>query len=245
MSTPKISVILPVHNEARRLEKAISKIINKIERVDPNYQFIIAEDGSIDGTDKLASTLAKESPRIDFLHGATRLGRGRALTRAMHLVRGDIAIYMDTDLATDLEAIGKAVSLIQQGADIAIGSRYLKDSRIKRSFLRNALSRVFNAFVISILKSPFSDHQIGFKAFRLHSVLPLLDQIHANSWFWDTELLVKANRLGCKIIEFPVIWNESGESKVKIITDSILMLVEIFRLWRELRQCQSKAGSGL
>jgi len=237
MITPKISVILPVHNEVGSLEKAVSKIINKIEQIDPNYQFIIAEDGSIDGTAKLASKLAEESPKVEFLHGDTRLGRGGALTRAMHLVRGDIAIYMDTDLATDLKAIGKAVSLIQQGADIAIGSRYLKDSRIKRSFLRGALSRVFNAFVRSILKSPFSDHQIGFKAFRLHSVLPLLDQIHANSWFWDTELLIKADRWGCKIIEFSVVWNESRESKVKIVIDSMLMFVEIFRLWRELRQC--------
>lgn len=230
----QLSVILPAYNEADNLESAVSKLINELKPY--NYEIIIAEDGSTDGTDKIACILSKKNKQVIHLHHDERLGRGNALKNAFKKASGDIIIYVDVDLATNIKFLEHAISAIENGDDISTGSRYLPDSETQRTFKRFFFSKIYNFLVKFLLKSPVNDHQCGFKAFNRKKVLPLLDEVKDTHWFWDTELLIRASRKGLKVSEFPIKWSESSSTKVNVLKDSKRMGMSILKLWWDLRK---------
>ncbi len=168
----EVAVVLPAYNEANRLERTVEKTINAIEGITNSFEIIIAEDGSTDGTDKIAQNLAKKYPFVKHLHSDVRLGRGRALKNAFNATDAEIVVYFDVDLATDLGHLRELIDAIKNGYDIATGSRLLKRSEVKRPFKRELASRIYNFLVRLLLRSKIHDHQCGFKAFKRSSVLP-------------------------------------------------------------------------
>jgi len=229
----KVSIILPAYNEAKRIEKAVKVVKEYLKRSNYDYEIIIAEDGSTDGTDKIAERLAKSNSRIIHLHSNERLGRGKALTNAIRQAKGDIVAYLDVDLSTDMKHLKELIDAIARGYDVATGSRLMRGSKTERPFKRDLASRIYNLLVRLMLGSKLRDHQCGFKAFRKSSILPLLDKIKDNYWFWDTELLVLAQKFDLKVKEIPVKWKQSEDTKVRFAKDVSYMFSQILRMFSQ------------
>ncbi len=216
------SLVLPAYNEAAALPRAVEAAIKALDGIP--FEVIIAEDGSRDGTDKVAEGLAEKHPGIvRHLHSAQKLGRGRALKQAFSIAKGKYVGYMDVDLATNPAHLKELVKALDEGFDVVTGSRYAEGNKSSRSAKRLFLSKGFNGVVRTILGSRVEDHQCGFKGFRREAALKLCALARENHWFWDTEVLVLAQRLGMKVKEIPVEWKEGKVTKVNIKRDVLGM----------------------
>jgi len=226
-----LTIILPMHNEEKRVERCVEEVEKACRRITDNYEIIIAEDGSKDSTYEVAKRIAKKNPRILLLHSAKRLGRGRALSLALRKAKGEVSVYMDADLSSNITHLGELVSRIRKGAVIATGSRMLPTSSTKRSIVRGVASKAFNFLVRVLLGSKLYDHQCGFKAFNTKKVKELLNEVEDRHWFWDTELLVRAQRKGLRVDEIPIEWSEkSRASTVDLKKDVAYMASKILYL---------------
>jgi glycosyltransferase involved in cell wall biosynthesis len=233
----QVSVVLPAYNEANRLEAALAKVMEALKAFAESYEVIIAEDGSTDGTDKIAESLSEKYPCVRHLHGEKRLGRGAALKNAFKKSRGKVLVYMDVDLATDVGQLKSLVRTIEEeGFDFATGSRMLPQSKVDRSHTRQITSKSYSFLVRAMLGSKVKDYQCGFKAFRREPLMRLLDEVTARHWFWDTELIVRAFRKGYTIKEIPVEWKGGRETKVRLLKDSFNMAGQVIKLWWRLKR---------
>jgi glycosyltransferase involved in cell wall biosynthesis len=233
MNEPGITAIIPVFNDRASLEHAIPASIDALSKISETFEIVIAEDGSTDGSTELVREIEGKDSRVRLLHSDERLGRGRALNRAIMDARGSIVCYYDVDLATDMQHFRELVGAIRNGADIATGSRLLSSSDTVRTGGREVASRSYNFLVRLFLGSRIHDHQCGFKAFRKDRVIPLLPRIRAGHWFWDTEILVRAQREGYRVAEFPVRWR-AGKGTTVRAKDVFEMGTAILRLWWQI-----------
>jgi hypothetical protein len=155
---------------------------------------------------------------------------------------------MDADLATGIEQLKTLIESVKDGYDFATGSRMLPDSKVDRSLSRLVASKSYNFMVRTLLHSKIFDHQCGFKAARREPLLEIISDVKATHWFWDTELLVRASLKGYKVKEIPVGWTHKGQTKVKLLRDTLEMGSQVLALWWRLRNkseietlnCQSK-----
>lgn len=233
MNNVIISAVIPVFNDVNALKKAIPISLQSLESYGRPFELIIAEDGSTDGSRELVEEWEKKDSRVRLLHSDERQGRGRALNRALSEAEGDIFCYYDVDLATDISYLSKLLGAIENGADVATGSRLMKNSNIKRSGDREIASRGYNFLVRLFLKSTLCDHQCGFKAYRADALRSLVPKIQAPHWFWDTESLILAQNAGMQIVEFPVRWTQGPGTTVRF-KDVSSMGMDILKLWRRL-----------
>ena len=231
-----VSVIFPAYNEKENLENAVRRTIQTLRDITDSYEIIIAEDGSTDGTDRIAARLAGESPCIVHIHRDYRLGRGLALKNAFKESKGRILVYMDVDLATGVAQLRALIEAVRKDYDFATGSRMLPASKVTRSLSRRITSRSYNFMARAILGSKVADHQCGFKAAKRDALLEILDDVKATHWFWDTETLIRAQRRGYRVKEIPIEWTEAGRTKVKLVEDSVSMGSQTLKLWWELRK---------
>lgn len=233
MNEPEVTAIIPVFNDRVSLEKALPLSIEVLSKITPGFEILVAEDGSSDGSAELVLEYARSDPRIRLLHSDTRLGRGKALNRAITEAKGGIVCYYDVDLATGMQHLPELIAAIRQGAAISTGSRLLPSSDTVRTGGREIASRSYNFLVRLFLGSRIFDHQCGFKGFRRDRILPLLPQIRSGHWFWDTEILVRAQRMGYEVAEFPVHWR-AGKGTTVRIKDVFSMGSSILRLWWQI-----------
>lgn len=233
----KVSVVLPAYNEAKRIRNTVETVMQYMDRTGYEYEIIIAEDGSTDGTDKVASEIASMYDNVKHLHSDTRLGRGRALVNAFRQAEGDVLVYLDVDLSTDMDHLKELIdSITVEGYDFATGSRLMKGSQTERPFKRDFASKGYNFLVRLFLGSKLHDHQCGFKAFRRSALMEVVKHVRDNHWFWDTEVLVLAQRMGYRVKEFPVKWRQGRDTKVRFGRDILYMFRQIMRMWRDLRR---------
>lgn len=237
----KIDIIVPTYNEQLILEKNIKTLRNylKINFSDIKFNIIIADNGSKDKTINIAKSLSKRFPEIKYFH-LEKSGRGNALKYAWKKSKADICAYMDVDLSAGIENFPQLIKAISDGADIAIGSRYLHNSIVERSLFRSFLSRYYNILLKYFLKVNFSDGQCGFKALNNKIVKNIIPKVKDNHWFFDTEMLYLAEKSGYKIKEIPISWvetrNKYRKSKVKIIPTVMGYLWSITKLkFRKLK----------
>jgi len=233
MNGTEITVIIPVFNDLSSITTAIPKSIEILSSITVNFEIIVAEDGSTDGSTEFIRSYEKQDQRVRLLHRDERQGRGKELNQAICESNGIIVCYYDVDLATDMQHLTDLISTIRCGADIATGSRLLPASDIARTAGREVASRSYNFLVRIFLGSAIYDHQCGFKAFRRSRILPLLPAIRSNHWFWDTELLVRAQREGYRVVEFPVRWRAGKGTTVKL-KDIFEMGSAILGLWWQI-----------
>jgi glycosyltransferase involved in cell wall biosynthesis len=224
----KISLILPVYNEVKILEESTKKIKRVLNSLNYDYEIIIAEDGSTDGSDKVSARLAVQNSRIKHLHCDQRLGKGASLKNAFANSCGNILIFSDVDLSTDLRFLPIFINSIQQGYDICIGNRNLSNSETDRSLLREISSRAYIFLVKLLFNSKITDYQCGFKAFS-RRVLNILLNAKNSGWIWDTEVLLTAEKKRFKIKQVPVEWEERKGSHIKI-SDTLKMFYDVMKL---------------
>ncbi len=233
---PLLSVFVPCYNEEQRLEKNILLIYHALLALKKPFELVIVDDGSTDATSALAKKLIEKHKEIVYQYYSNGPSRRENLGKAFYTAKNEIIVFMDLDLSADLAALPQLISSIGQGNDIAIGSRY-KGVRAKREFGRKIISVVYNWFMRMYFGSVLSDHQCGFKAFRKERLLPILDLMDYDAtfvrgWFWDVELLVRAQKLGYKIDEFSVAWSFGKQSSFNFRRE-LKMLPYVLKLkWR-------------
>jgi glycosyltransferase involved in cell wall biosynthesis len=230
-----IDLVIPVLNEAHVLETSIKTVASFLgANLRQYWQIVIVDNGSTDGTREVAERICDSMPRIRFVHLQQR-GRGRALRHAWLQSKADIVCYMDVDLSTKLEHIPELIDAIaRDGYDLATGSRLMRESRTTRSLKREIISRGYNLLVKGVLWTRFTDAQCGFKALSRRAVDAIVPEISDQSWFFDTELLVLAEKQGYRIKDIPVVWVEDDDSRVKIFQTGWDDIKGVMRLRRQL-----------
>jgi hypothetical protein len=230
-----VSVVLPAYNEVNQLETAVTEISQALKAADYTFEIVIAEDGSTDGTAELSEELTRKNSFVKHIHREKRQGRGTALNNAFRQCSGEVLVYMDLDLATDLKSLKPLVDAVAvENYDFSTGSRMLPESTVDRSLRRSISSKSYNFLVRHMLGSKVRDHQCGFKAFKRDAVLSLLGEVEATHWFWDTEILVRAQRHGFRVKEIPVKWTSGSGTKVNLAKDSWNMFWQVTKLWWKL-----------
>ncbi|MFJ3310019.1 glycosyltransferase [Streptomyces sp. NPDC086549] len=232
---PVLDVVVPVFNEERDLEPSVRRLHTHLRETFPYpFRITVADNASTDATPRIAARLAAELPETEWLR-VTEKGRGRALHAAWSGSRAPVLAYLDVDLSTDLTALLPLVApLISGHSDIAIGTRLARGSRVVRGPKREVISRCYNALLRSTLAVGFSDAQCGFKAVRRDVAERLLPLVKDEGWFFDTELLVIAERAGLRIHEVPVDWVDDPDSRVDILATALADLRGIARIGRAL-----------
>jgi len=233
----EVSVVLPAYNEADTIEETVAVTLETLASFLPagSFEVIVAEDGCEDRTPEIATRMAEEDDRVRHFHSDERLGRGGALERAFRAADGGTLVYFDTDLATDMKHLEELVERVRTGeADVATGSRWVPGREADRPAKRGIPSRGFNGLVRLLLRSDLLDHQCGFKSFDREALFTILDDVEDEHWFWDTEVLVRAQQAGYRVEEFPVEWTPKGDSKVDLVRDVFGMGSQIVRTWWQL-----------
>ena len=228
-----LDVVVPVHNEERDLETCVRRLHAYLDTHFPyRFRVTIADNASTDGTWAAAEALAAELPGVRAVRLAQK-GRGRALHTTWLGSDAEVLAYMDVDLSTDLAALSPLVApLISGHSDVAIGSRLARGARVVRGPKRELISRAYNLLLRGTLAVRFSDAQCGFKAIRADVARTLLPHVADTGWFFDTELLVLAQRAGLRIHEVPVDWVDDPDSRVDIVATALADLRGIARLGR-------------
>ncbi|WP_232666254.1 bifunctional glycosyltransferase family 2/GtrA family protein [Pseudonocardia sp. TRM90224] len=232
---PVLDVVVPVFNEETDLEPSVRRLHAYLTDEFPyRFRITIADNASTDATASIGARLARELPSVVFVR-LVRKGRGRALRAAWSASDAQVLAYCDVDLSTDLAALLPLVApLISGHSDLAIGTRLGRGSRVVRGAKRELISRTYNLILHGALATRFSDAQCGFKAIRADVAKRLLPLVEDAGWFFDTELLVLAERAGMRIHEVPVDWVDDPDSRVDIVTTAVADLKGIARLGRAL-----------
>jgi glycosyltransferase involved in cell wall biosynthesis len=229
----RVEVVIPVYNEERVLAASIQRLLDYL-RSGFSFPFVvtIVDNASTDGTFAIAQRLAAQLTGVRAVHLDLK-GRGRALRYAWENSEADVVAYMDVDLSTKLDAFFPLVAPLLSGhSDLAIGSRLARGATVVRSRKREFLSRGYNLLLRWTFHARFSDAQCGFKAGRIEIVRALLPAVEDNAWFFDTELLLLAQRNGIRIYEVPVDWTEDPDSRVEIPSTILGDLRGLLRLAR-------------
>jgi len=214
---PSLIVTLPVYKDTKFLEETSMTLEKITTALTEDFTLMIAEDGS--NSSDIVAGLQKKYRNLVYFQNDRRLGRGKALREAWKKVQGDIYAYVDVDLATDLTKFDAYKNLIEQQRDfdLVTGSRYIAGSVTSRPWLRRVASIVYNWWVRMIFQTGLHDHQCGFKSFSRELVERLAVEAKSDSWFWDTEVIVLAKKLGFRVKEIPVYWTEKKGRRTPIM----------------------------
>ena len=229
---PLVEVVLPAYNEEEDLSRSVETLVAYL-REQPQYAWrvLVADNASTDGTLATAQALAKAHPEVEVFH-LQQKGRGRALRAAWLRSDADAVCYMDVDLSTDLEALPHLITAVLHGGyDVAIGTRLARASRVyKRTLKREVTSRCYNLLIKAMFWTRFSDAQCGFKALNRAAAHRLLPQVEDNAFFFDTEMLLIAEKRGLRIFEVPVTWTDDPGTTVRIVDTALEDLRGLMRL---------------
>lgn len=231
-SSQTLDIIIPVYNEERDLGPSVAKLRAFLRENCPyKWRIVIANNASTDRTLEIAKELESQYPsEVTYVH-LDQKGRGRALKKAWLASNADVVAYMDVDLSTNLNHLMPLVEPLFRGEyHVATGSRLMSGSRVKRQFKREVISRGYNLIVkLMFPRRRFSDAQCGFKAMTRRGVKDLIPHVEDNRWFFDSELLLRAEQQGYKIWEVPVEWIEDLDTRVKIVSTAA---EDLQGLWR-------------
>jgi hypothetical protein len=234
---PVVEIVLPVYNEQAVLAASVGRVREFAAAALPvPWRITIADNASTDASPDIARDLAGQCGDVSYLR-LDRKGRGLALHRAWSRSDADVLVYMDIDLSTDLAAMLPLISPLLAGqAALAIGSRLARGASVRRGLKREVISRCYNLILRGALRVRFTDAQCGFKAIRSDLAAQLLPLVQDESWFFDTELLVLAERCGLRIHEVPVTWTDDPDSRVDIVATAADDLRGVGQLRARLRE---------
>lgn len=223
----EITIIIPAYNEAQYLEKNMLNLVSYLNRLRVSYNVVIVEDGSNDGTHKIASKIASKTPYVKTIHMRNRVGKGTAINNALKHVRQGLIVIMDADLATNLKCLPELIRTARDSGGIALGSRFIAGANTKRPLRRTIASRIFNLIMNLLFRTNVRDHQCGFKAFGKNILDKILPSMRNSYWIWDSEFIIRAKREGYRTVEIPIVWREPKcESSLSRIAPR--MIIELF-----------------
>ena len=230
-TAPLVDIVVPVHNEERALVPSVRRLHDYLrEHMPHTWRITIADNASTDRTWERASDLAAALPGVVAVRLSAK-GRGRALHQVWSESDAHVVAYMDVDLSTDLAALPPLLAPLLSGhSDVAIGTRLSRGARVVRGPKRELISRCYNLLLHAALGTSFTDAQCGFKAMRADRAKELLPLVEDTGWFFDTELLVLAERRGLRIHEVPVDWVDDPDSRVDIVPTATADLRGVLRM---------------
>ena len=219
MLKKSVSVVIPAFNESGRLPQTLRDVHAWLQNSVEHFEIIIVDDGSTDDTREVVVNLARQLSNIILITNPRNRGKGAVVRQGLRQASGEIICYMDADHSTHIKELLPAADLIAHGADVAVGSRYLAGSRIMRRqpSHRVLVSRLANLFIRAWLVPGILDTQNGFKVFIRLAIKKTLPYLSVNGWAFDVELLFVSRRLGQKIVEFPVTWQNDKASRLRVI----------------------------
>ena len=229
MERPSISIVIPAYNESARIGKALGQVLRVVRERAWQAEVLVVNDGSTDRTAAVVAEFAQLHPEVRLLNNLENRGKGFSVRHGMLNAVGEIVMFTDADLSAPMEEADRLVDALRQGADIAIGSRWLERNRQthKQPLYRQFFGRCFNAITRLIMGLPFADTQCGFKAFRRPVAQTIFQLQRIERWGFDPELLFIALKRGFKIKEVPVTWGHDERSRLSYLKDGIKMLEEI------------------
>jgi len=227
-----LSIVVPCYNEEQRLPRTIEQIERYLEGKHLEYELIVVDDGSADGTRMIMDAAAERNPSVRVEALAHNRGKGRALATGVGVARGDEILLTDADLSTPIEELEKLQAAIDSGAGVAIGSRAVRGSRVEVSqpIYRVLMGKAFNLIVQAVLLPGIWDTQCGFKLFRADVAHRVFAGLVTDGFGYDPEVLFRARTQGVKIAEVPVVWRNSAPTKVSPIRSSFDMLRHVIRI---------------
>jgi len=237
----KISIIIPAYNEEKRVTKCIERILEYFNETEWDLELIVAEDGSTDNTVKIVKGFASHDNRVKLHSFPDRLGKGGAIKNAMLHATKDHVCFMDADLSADVTELKRLMPYVND-YEIIIGSRKLRGnlSPIKSPLKRKIFSSLYAKYFRLLFRINVHDPQCGFKLFNKNIVPTLFNEIHTTGFAFDSEVLVKASRLGYKIKEVPINWKYDPATKVSVFKQMIEMNNALWKIWYELHLSRKK-----
>lgn len=230
-----VEIVIPVYNEATSLPTSVTHLVKSLSSLVPFTTMVtIADNASIDNTWIVAGELERQLPSVRRVH-LDQKGRGRMLKKVWLESQCDVVAYMDVDLSTDLHALLPLLApLVSDHSDIAIGSRLARSANVVRGSKREFISRTYNHMLRLMMSAHFSDAQCGFKAMRTDVARVILPHVEDPNWFFDTEVLLLAEKAGYRIHEVPVDWTDDPDSRVNVVETALQDLRGMWRVRRNI-----------
>ncbi len=231
------SLVIPAYNESSRIRPTLDEILRYAAQQKWDAEILVVDDGSGDDTAALVREYARAHPQIQLVQNPGNRGKGYSVRNGMLHARGDICLFTDADLSSPIAEAEKLFDAIRQGADVAIGSRWLRaELQTERQPLyRQAFGRIFNMLLRLVLGLHFRDTQCGFKAFRREAAQRIFPLQRIERWGFDPEILFLARRMDLKTIEVPVIWAHREGTRLHPFHDGLRMFGDVMRIrWNAL-----------
>ncbi len=223
------SIIIPAYNEGARLAATLDRVLNHVAAQHWDAEIIVVNDGSQDQTADLVRSYAQTHPTLRLIENPGNRGKGYSVRNGMLNAKGEILLFTDADLSSPIEEAAKLIAAIENGADIAIGSRWLQPElqAHRQSLLRQFYGRIFNLALRVLLGLNFKDTQCGFKAFTRSAAQIIFPLQKIERWGFDPEILYLARRTKLKVQEVPVVWSHSEGTRINPLRDGIRMFCEV------------------
>ena len=233
-SGPDLSIVIPVFNEEKNIAETLRRISAYFSLKEFGWEVLVSDDGSTDETANVVRKFSSENPRnsIRLVSSSPNHGKGYAARQGALASSGRYILCSDADLSAPIKETDKLIKALENGADVAIGSRGVraKDCDVQQSFKRRFSGRVFNLFVRAFVLPDVRDSQCGFKCFTREAAQRLFSQQKLDGFCFDVEVLYLAKRAGLKVTEIPVMWSEGKESKIRLVRDSARMLKDLLKI---------------
>ena len=243
---PTYSIVIPAYNESARLGTSLEKVLAFVQAQGWDAEVLVVNDGSRDNTGEIVRTFARKDPIVKLLENPGNRGKGYSVRNGMLHAQGRIILFSDADLSSPIEEAPKLLNALEAGADIAIGSRWLRaETQTQRQPLhRQVFGRIFNLLLRISLGLQFADTQCGFKAFKRAAAQAIFPRQKIERWGFDPEILFLARKLRFQVQEVPVAWGHSGGARINPVIDGAKMFQEMLRVrWYSMTGEYDASGS--
>ena len=234
---PQYTIVIPAYNESARIGRALTEVLRTLDEKRWSAEVLVVNDGSTDNTAAIVESFAAKDPRVRLLNNGVNRGKGYSVRNGILHGAGNIVMFTDADLSSPMPEAERLFDAIRDGADVAIGSRWLEVSRqtIHQPLYRQFFGRCFNLVTRLIMRLPFADTQCGFKAFRRSAAQTIFQLQRIERWGFDPEILFIALRRGYIVKEVPVTWGHDERSRISYLRDGLKMLEELLYVrWNSL-----------
>lgn len=238
MQAPEYSIVIPAYNESQRIAAGLDQVLAYVEHESWNAEIIVVNDGSRDHTAAIVRTYIEKHPIVHLIENPGNRGKGYSVRNGMMHANGSLLLFTDADLSSPIAEVTKLIAAIRDGADVAIGSRWLNPElqTERQPIYRQLFGRIFNLALRLTLGLKYRDTQCGLKAFTRKAAREVFSRQQIERWGFDPELLFIARKLGFRTVEVPVRWAHDDRSKINPLMDGINMAGEMMRIrWYSLQ----------
>jgi len=229
MATPQLSIVIPAYNESARIERTLERVMECVQRQGWDAEVLVVDDGSVDRTVEIVRGWMEREPRLYLVQNDGNRGKGYSVRNGLLQASGDVVMFTDADLSAPMEEAERLMAAIAEGADVAIGSRWMDRTRqtMHQPLHRRFFGRCFNWVTRTVMGLPFKDTQCGFKAFKRSAAQVIFRLQRIERWGFDPEILFIAHKLGYNVREVAVTWGHDERSRMSYLRDGMKMLEEI------------------